>query len=96
MAMAHQPIQAPTMAQALLMTLYEFLRLDLSERMAQVVDAGEYITGDPSKPSNFYALYGFYVEVQLDHDAEGILAAIPFNKGDRYDRMVMRINVALL
>lgn len=43
------------------MTLYEFVALELNDRMAQVNDRGEFIAADAAVPSNFYQVDGFYV-----------------------------------
>jgi hypothetical protein len=75
-------------------TLYTFLHLDLGDCMAYVVDNGEFITNDPAAPSNFYAVGDFYVEVQLDTTASEIVAVVPFTKGERYNRMVERIDLS--
>ena len=73
--------------------LYQFVRLSLSDRMRYVNDHGQFITNDPGIPSNFYTLGDFYAEVELDRDATGIVAVVAFNTGDRFARMVERMDV---
>lgn len=77
-------------------TLYQFVRLSISDRMRYVNDHGELIANDPAIPSNFYALGDFYAEVELDPAATGIVAVVPFATGDRWARMVERMDLGRL
>ncbi len=74
-------------------TLYQFIRLSLGDRMRYVNDHGELIANDPGIPSNFYALGDFYAEVELDPAATRIVDVAPFASGDRWARMVERMDV---
>jgi hypothetical protein len=74
------------------MTLYQFNALDMNERAAYLWEHGEYVTGAVEQfRSNFYALHGYFVEVELFDQGDGIAAVIPFSTGDRYERMVRHI-----
>lgn len=75
------------------MTLYQFNALDMDGRATYLWAHGDYITGvvDEQGRSNFYALRGFFVEVELYDEGDAIAAVIPFTTGDRYERMVRHI-----
>lgn len=77
------------------MTLYEFNALDMDARANYLWAHGDYITGiaDRQGRSNFYALRGYYVEVELFDAGDAIAAVIPFTTGDRYDRMVRNVTL---
>lgn len=79
-------------------TLYQFNTLDMDARASYLWEHGEYITGviDAQGRSNFYALDGYFVEVELFDEGEAIAAVVPFSTGDRYDRMVRAIDLARL
>ncbi len=74
--------------------LYQFNALDMDERAAYLWQHGEYVTGavDPFR-SNFYALHGYFVEVELFDQGDAITAVVPFTTGDRYERMVRHIQL---
>ena len=64
----------------------------MNERAAYLWQHGEYVTGAVEQfRSNFYALHGYFVEVELFDQGDGIAAVIPFSIGDRYERMVRHI-----
>jgi hypothetical protein len=76
------------------LTLYQFNALDMNERAAYLWQHGEYVTGAVEQfRSNFYALHGYFVEVELFDQGDGIAAVIPFSTGDRYERMVRHIEL---
>jgi len=77
------------------MTLYQFNNLDMDGRAAYLWEHGEYVTGviDHQGRSNFYALHGYFVEVELFDEGDAIAAVIPFSTGDRYERMVRSVNL---
>lgn len=80
------------------MTLYQFNSLDMDERAAHLWEHGEYVTGivDAEGRSNFYALHGYFVEVELFDEGNDIAAVIPFNTGDRYERMIRGVDLSRL
>lgn len=80
------------------MTLYEFNALDMDARASYLWEHGVYITGvvDPQGRSNFYALHGYYIEVELFDEGDAIAAVVPFSKGPRYERMIGGIDLAHL
>lgn len=80
------------------MTLYQYNTLNMDARASYLWEHGEYITGviDGQGRSNFYTLNGYYVEVELFDEGEAIAAVIPFQTGDRYERMVKAIDLAHL
>ena len=80
------------------MTLYQFNTLDMDARASYLWANGDYITGviDAQGRSNFYALNGYWVEVELFDEGAAIAAVIPFSTGDRYERMVKAIDLARL
>jgi hypothetical protein len=51
-------------------TLYELNALDMDARAAYLWQHGDYLTGivDQQGRSNFYALHGYFVEVELFDD----------------------------
>jgi len=79
-------------------TLYELNTLDMAARAAYLWQHGEYVTGivDHQGRSNFYALNGYFVEVELFDEGDAIAAVIPFNTGDRYERMVNSVDLSRL
>lgn len=80
------------------MTLYAFNQLDMDGRASHLWEHGEYIAGmvDGQGRSNFYALHGFFVEVELFDEGDGIAAVIPFHTGARYERLVRAIDLSAL
>lgn len=80
------------------MTLYELNALEMDARAAYLWQHGEYITGivDHQGRSNFYALNGYFVEVELFDTGDAIAAVIPFTKGDRYERMIRGVDLSEL
>jgi len=80
------------------MTLYQLNALDMDARAAYLWQHGDYLTGivDKQGRSNFYALNGYFVEVELFDEGEAIAAVIPFKSGDRYERMIQGINLGRL
>lgn len=78
------------------MTLYAFVKLDRNKRMRLVNEKGSFITNDPTTHSNFYVVDDFFVEVRLDDDNKAIDGVMPFKTGERYERMIDRINLARL
>lgn len=72
------------------MTLYEFNLLDMDARAEHLWAHGDYVTGvvDAQGRSNFYALRGYFVEVELFDTGREVAAVVPFTAGDRYERMV--------
>jgi len=80
------------------MTLYQLNALDMDARAAYLWQHGDYLTGivDQQGRSNFYALNGYFVEVELFDEGEAIAAVIPFKSGDRYERMIQGINLGRL
>ena len=77
------------------LTLYEFNALDMDARASYLWEHGDYITGvaDRQGRSNFYALRGYFVEVELFDTGDAIAAVIPFTTGDRYERMVRNVDL---
>lgn len=72
--------------------LYQFNALDMDARAVYLWEHGEYITGAVEQfRSNFYALHGYYVEVELFDTGDAIAAVVPFTTGDRYERMLRNI-----
>ena len=67
---------------------YLFNNLTLDERMERVNEEGSFIASDPSGPSNFYELWGFYVEVVLDKATSKIIDVRAFSDGEHRDRMI--------
>jgi hypothetical protein len=80
------------------MTLYELNTLDMDARAAYLWQHGDYLTGiiDQQGRSNFYALNGYFVEVELFDEGEAIAAVIPFKTGDRYERMIRGVDLTRL
>lgn len=80
------------------MTLYQLNALNMDARAAYLWQHGEYLTGiiDQQGRSNFYALNGYFVEVELFDEGEAIAAVIPFKSGDRYERMIQGIDLTRL
>lgn len=76
------------------LSLYQFNALDMDGRATYLWAHGDYITGvaDRQGRSNFYALRGYFVEVELFDAGDAIAAVIPFTTGDRYDRMLRSVN----
>jgi len=56
---------------------------------------GEFITygGDVTGPFAFYQLHDFYVEVLFDLEFNTVVSVVPFNEGDRYERMLTTMEV---
>ena len=79
-------------------TLYEFNALDMDARASHLWAHGEYVTGiaDAQGRSNFYALPGYFVEVELFDEGDAIAAVIPFSTGDRYERMIRGVDLSRL
>jgi len=77
------------------LTLYQFNAFDMDGRASYLWEHGEYVTGviDHQGRSNFYALHGYFVEVELFDEGDAIAAVIPFSTGDRYERMVRSVNL---
>ncbi len=77
------------------LTLYQFNAFDMDGRAAYLWEHGEYVTGviDHQGRSNYYALNGYYVEVELFDEGDAIAAVVPFNTGDRYERMLQGVNI---
>ena len=75
--------------------LYQFNTLDMDGRADYVWQHGDYITGaiDEQGRSNYYALRGFFVEVELFDEGDAIAAVIPFTTGTRYDRMLRHVDL---
>ena len=69
--------------------------MDMDRRAAFLWEHGDYITGvaDSEGRSNYYALRGFFVEVELFDTGDAIAAVIPFTTGNRYERMVRNVNL---
>lgn len=80
------------------MTAYAFNMLDMDMRAAYLWRHGDFITGviDAQGRSNFYTLNGYYVEVELFDEREAIAAVIPFETGDRYERMIRGVDLSRL
>lgn len=80
------------------MTLYAFNSLDMDARAAYLWANGDYITGmiDVQGRSNFYALHGYFVDVELFDEGDAIAAVIPFTTGDRYERMIRGVDLSRL
>ncbi len=72
---------------------YAFNDLSLEERMAYINQHGEFISSDPSVPSNFYTLGEYYAEVVLDTAATAIVHIRAFNTGEHYERMLDRMDI---
>lgn len=80
------------------MTLYEFNTLDMDARASYLWEKGDYITGviDAQGRSNYYTLNGYYVEVELFDEGEAVAAVIPFTTGNRYERMILGVDLSRL
>lgn len=75
-------------------SLYEFNALDMDERAAYLWQHGEYLTGAIEQfRSNFYSLHDYFVEVELFDTGDAIAAVIPFNTGDRYERLLRHLDL---
>jgi hypothetical protein len=77
-------------------TLYQFNSLNPDQRAAVLWERGEFVGGiaDAKGRSNFYALAGFFVEVELSPEGDAIAAVVPFTTGDRYERMVGAVDLS--
>ena len=73
--------------------LYEYNALDMDRRASYLWEHGDYVGGivDSQGRSNYYALNGYFVEVELFDEGDAIAAVIPFSTGDRYERMIRGI-----
>lgn len=80
------------------LNLYQFNGFDMAERAAYLWEHGEYITGviDTEGRSNYYALHGYFVEVELFDQGDAIAAVITFSEGARYERMVSGVDLPTL
>lgn len=80
------------------LSLYEFNALDMDGRAAYLWAHGEYIAGaiDAQGRSNFYALNGYYVEVELFDEGDAIAAVVPFTTGHRHERMIRGVDLSQL
>ena len=75
------------------MDLYEFNVLDLNTRADMVWNDGTYVCTDANRPSNFYTLGNFYVEVVLDRTTNAIVEVASFRVGEHYDRMIAHMDL---
>lgn len=77
------------------MTLYEYLKLDLSARGTYLWAHGSFIANgsDGTSPAAFYSLHDYFVEVVFDLEFNTIVSLVPFKEGERYERMVSAMEV---
>ena len=70
------------------MGLYEYMILDETEQWNSLWQNGTFLTQrfEPKKKFSLYALYDFFVEVQLDPKVDKIVGKVHFKTGETLDK----------
>jgi hypothetical protein len=61
-----------------------------------VMNHGKFAVSDPAKPSNFYTVNNYCVEVELATSPSDIIAVVAFTNGERYGRMIRLMDLRSL
>lgn len=77
------------------MGLYEYMMLSEDEQWNDLWQNGEFITHFKAINCKFslYALYNFYVEVELDQETDRIVGKVHFKEGHTLDKYAGSIDI---
>ncbi|MBD0259442.1 MAG: hypothetical protein ICV83_27300 [Cytophagales bacterium] len=78
-----------------MITMYDFIKLSLDDRIDKVLEDGVFLTGTQKKGDGYALmdLHGFYVEFRYNLVTKDVKEVIPFRKGKKLDFYIKYISL---